>query len=231
MCCHQRLEKPNMLAISMSRTALGILLFVVCTSWYQLAAQDAPVKEVPTQEVTTEKVSVQPLMSNIQRVLQALDTLGHPLDAPTEQAVSAATKSRNAFELQRAIDRAVLAVVTLSPEQRVSVERGPAAAELQQAGYVPMLLKIINHSTSTPRLRIRSPQAGPVYAGVASFILQRQQQTQFAENQNTEHSLDRFLAAETYDRPPMTDKLSGLEVEYAIALLASSQAGCGGRNS
>lgn len=204
-----------MLAASLPRLSLGMLLFVVCNGWHPLAAQDVP----------TEDVALQPLMSNVQRVLQTLDALGHPLEQATEQAIAVATKSRDAAELQQAVDRAVLAVVTLSPEQRVSVARGPAAAELQQAGFVPMLLKIINHSTSTPRLRISSPQAGPVYAGVAVFTMQRQQQTQLSENQNSAHSLDRFLAVEIYDSSPMTDKLSGLEVEYAIVLLASSQAG------
>ncbi|MEZ6079020.1 MAG: hypothetical protein R3C56_26090 [Pirellulaceae bacterium] len=129
-----------MLAASLPRLSLGMLLFVVCNGWHPLAAQDVP----------TEDVALQPLMSNVQRLLQTLDALGHPLEQATEQAISAATKARDASELQQAVDRAVLAVVTLSPEQRVSVARGPAAAELQQAGYVPMLLKIINHSTSTP---------------------------------------------------------------------------------
>src|SRR5205823_4439582 len=36
---------------------------------------------------------------------------------------------------------------------------------------------------------------------------------------------DRFLQVEMVSKPPLTDKLSGLKVEYAVALLYSSEAG------
>lgn len=73
-----------MLATSLPRLLLGMLLFAGCNVWYPLAAQDVP----------TEGVALQPLMSNAQRVLQTLDALGHPLEQATEQAISAATKAR-----------------------------------------------------------------------------------------------------------------------------------------
>ncbi len=115
--------------------------------------------------------------------------------------------------------------MTINPEERVSVKRGPAKAGLQQAGHRPMLVKILNHSTSTSRLSVTSPQAGPVYAGTAKLSMERQQQTQLLENQNDEGSKERFLEIEMYRSAPMTAQLSGLEVEYAIVLLASSEAG------
>ena len=60
---------------------------------------------------------------------------------------------------------ACLLLVTINPEARFKVQRGPASARLQQAGFTPVLVKIINQSASTPELRIFSPQAGQVYAG------------------------------------------------------------------
>ncbi|MCG8649110.1 MAG: CehA/McbA family metallohydrolase, partial [Pirellulales bacterium] len=171
------------------------------------------------------EVSGQPLASNVRRLLTALDSLGHPLPAGTARQVKQAVQSRDAAKIQRALDPAVLAVVTISPEERVSVRRGAATAALQQQGYRPLLIKIVNHSTSTAPLQISSPQSGPVYAGTSPLSMRRQQQIELLENQNDEKSPERFLAVELYQAAPMTARLSGLEVEYAIVLLASSDSG------
>ena len=54
-------------------------------------------------------------------------------------------------------------VVTLNPESRVKAARGPAAPTLQQGGYVPVLIKVVNDSTVKKTLNITSQQAGPVF--------------------------------------------------------------------
>src|SRR5262249_32516226 len=59
----------------------------------------------------------------------------------------------------------------------------------------------------------------------APLSLQRQQQTDLGENQNKTGDTERFMSVELLTAPPMTDKLSGLEVEYAIALIYSHEAG------
>jgi hypothetical protein len=96
---------------------------------------------------------------------------------------------------------------------------------LQQAGYTPVLVKVINQSTVTKRIWIVRPQAGPPYAGVAELSMKRQQQEGLRQNENVTAATDRFLHVEMFASPPMTDALSGLEVEYAIALIYSSEAG------
>ncbi|HVW02834.1 MAG TPA: CehA/McbA family metallohydrolase, partial [Planctomycetaceae bacterium] len=116
-------------------------------------------------------------------------------------------------------------VVTINPEMRVRVQRGPAKPVLQQAGFTPLVVKIVNQSTVARPLRITSPQAGPVYAGAALAILKRQAQTELNDNENREGKTDRFLSVEMFHSPPMTRNLSGLEAEYAIALIASHEAG------
>src|SRR5438067_1879054 len=65
----------------------------------------------------------------------------------------------------RRLDPQVLLQVTINPESRVKVARGPAPAVLQQAGYVPAVVKVVNDSTVTKPLGVGSPQAGPVYSG------------------------------------------------------------------
>lgn len=194
-----------------------ILVGIACTS---SLAQDSNV-----QTVEIVRVEAQPLISNVRRVQRTWSLLGHPQDPNESRLLEAAMRAQDPIAVQEALDRHVLAVVKINPEERVSVQRGSAPARLQQAGYQPMLVKVINHGTSTSRLMIDSPQAGPVYAGTARLSMERQQQLSFLENQNTEGSRERFLGVEVYRASPMTPQLSGLEVEYVIVLLASSDAG------
>jgi hypothetical protein len=177
------------------------------------------------QELPVIPVEGQPLAANSRRVVQALELLGQPLTPEIAAELEAAAQDRDHARLQNLLDKQVLFVVAINPEARVKVLRGPAAAKLQQGGYAPVLLKVINESTITKRLRIVSPQSGSLYAGVAPLSLQRQQQVELGENPNQAGDKDRFLSVEMFAAPPLTDKLSGLEVEYAIALIYSHEAG------
>jgi hypothetical protein len=193
----------------------GVVVWAAIAACASAIADDLPV-------VTVEG---QPLAANARRVLQALEMLGQGLSAGDSAAIEAAAKDRDHAKLQSLLDKHALLLVAINPESRVKVQRGPAAAKLQQAGYLPVLVKIINESTITKRLRITSPQSGPVYAGAAPLSLQRQQQTELGVNPNKAGDRERFLSVEMFAVPPMTDKLSGLEVEYAIALIYSHEAG------
>jgi hypothetical protein len=170
-------------------------------------------------------VEGQPLAANVTRLSEAMEFLGTPLPKETTESLAGATKSRDARKLQQLLDPHVLFVVNINPESRVKVARGPAKAVLQQVGFTPVLVKIVNLSTVTKRLNISSPQSGPVYAGVAELSMKRQAQERLRENENVRGDPDRFLHVEMFDKPPMTANLSGLEVEYAIALVHSSESG------
>ncbi|HAV65575.1 MAG TPA: hypothetical protein DCY13_24765, partial [Verrucomicrobiales bacterium] len=167
----------------------------------------------------------QPLAANALRLQDALAYLGAPLPEETRERIAAAALARDAFALQEALDPHVLFEVRINPELRVKVERGAAPARLAQNGFSPVLVKVLNDATVSERLRIESPQSGPVYAGAAENILQRQQQTELIRNANAANDPNRFLELELFDGPPMTPRLSGLEVEYAIALISSAEAG------
>ena len=54
----------------------------------------------------------------------------------------------------------MLFVVNINPEARVKVASGPADATLQQAGWTPVLVKVMNDSTVKKPLKIISPQSG-----------------------------------------------------------------------
>ncbi len=172
-----------------------------------------------------EVVSVpgQPLAGNVRRVLQTLEFLGAPLQG--SDALEQAMDKHDAPRLQELLDPHVLFVVAINPESRVKVQRGPAPARLQQGGYTPVLVKVINRSTVTAELRMTSPQAGPVYAGMSPLSAQRMQRAALRETEIAEGDPKRFLDLEIFANPPMTPQLSGLEAEYAIAVVYSRDAG------
>lgn len=170
-------------------------------------------------------VEGQPLGANVTRVIESLQSLGSPLAAPLTDSLKAAAQARDATKLQELLDPHTLFVVHINPESRVKVQRGPAKVELQQFGFTPVLVKVLNDSTTTKRLRMLSPQSGAVYAGVAKLSMQRQQSLDLTQDENKNQSKDRFLSVAMHDQPPLLDKLSGLEVEYAIGLILSTEAG------
>jgi hypothetical protein len=186
-----------------------LLPFVLCA--FRVVAAEPP---------ALVEVEGQPLAANVRRVTQALEFLGAPLAVE----MSAAFAASDGRKVQELLDPHVLCVVEINPESRVKAERGPAPAILQQAGYTPVLVKVLNHATSLARLRITSAQAGPSYAGASKLSMERERQQQLRENENTTGAA-RFLEVEMFAAPPMTTNLSGLEVEYAIALIYSSDAG------
>lgn len=176
-------------------------------------------------DVPVAEVEGQPLGANVRRVMDALDFLGAPLPESDQPARQQAIAARDALALQRLLDPQALFVVTINPEARVKVERGPAPARLQQHGHTPVLVKVFNAAATTQRLRINSPQAGASYAGTAKLSMERQQQLPLLADDVPERFSDRFLHVDLFREPPMTGALSGLGVEYVVALIASSESG------
>lgn len=171
------------------------------------------------------KVESQPLVSNIRRLIKSLDDYGQPLEAEFKTALTKSLDKGDVLEIQKLLDRQVFIAVHLNPEVRVKVMRGPADAKIQQHGFTAKIVKILNESTIARPLRLTSPQAGPVYAGVAQPIMKRMATENLATNLNEKRARDRFLDASLRNDPPMTDTLSGLEVEYKLLDLSSSEAG------
>ncbi len=187
--------------------------------YLRIGGQEPPVPIALTSDL------IQPLSANVGRLMEALKLLGAPMPVSMRTEVTGALERRDMGDLQRALDPQVLFHVRLNPESRVNVRRGIAAARIQQAGYTPVLVKVVNHSTVTKELRINSPQAGEVYAGMTPLSAMRLQREALKETRMTEASTNRFLALEMVSASPMTAQLSGLELEYAIALIYSRDAG------
>jgi hypothetical protein len=213
------------IAFSWAATALVSLWFFAGGTLARTAGLNE--QNSNAQSPTSERVAVesQPLAANLVRLVDALEYLGRPLPVDVRAALAAAARAGDAGQLQRIIDRHVLLEVHINPEARVRVSRGAAAAVLQQAGYTPVVVKVVNEAGGTQALRLGSPQAGPVYAGMSRLSGERMQQQHLRQNENTERRTDRFLEVEMFTAAPMTRTLSGLAIEYAIALIYSSEAG------
>jgi hypothetical protein len=207
----------------------AVLLFGLVAGTLSCTAntQERGVVDAPRNATTLEPVDVeaQPLAANIDRLAQALEYLGAPLPVDVRAASTRAGRARDARALQSLLDPRVLLVVHINPEARVRVTRGPAPALLQQAGYAAVIVKVVNESRGTPRLRMGSPQSGPVYAGMSALSGERMKQPHLRVNENVDQRTDRFLDVEMFTSAPMTPTLSGLEAEYAVALIYSSEAG------
>jgi hypothetical protein len=163
------------------------------------------------QKLEPVEAEGQPVAANVGRLLQALEFLGSPLPAAIAAPLQDAIKNRDAKRIQELLDPHVLIQVTLNPESRVKVSRGPATPTLQQGGFIPFVIKIINDSTVKKTLQVTSPQAGTFFAGGGA--------------RSKDASRDRFLQVEMFTNPPMTAMLSGLKLEYAIVLVYSHESG------
>lgn len=164
----------------------------------------------------TIDVDAQPLADNARRVLRALDDLGYPLPADVAAGINKAASAQDAKKLQELLDPQCLVLSHLNPEARVKVKRGDATAVLQQGGYTPILVRVHNDSTVTKPLRINSPQALPIHSGGRA---------KGKGPISFEDVRDRFLDVEMFTSIPMNEKLSGLKLEYVIALIYSRDAG------
>lgn len=202
---------------------LGLMLAgILCGTTVATAAESG---DSPGDLPLIADVEGQPLASNAVRLMEALEALGSPASDSLRSALKTAIDERDAARIQQLLDPLVLLTLSINPESRVRVARGPARAVLQQWGFTPFLIKVLNDSTVTRRLRPLSPQSGAVYAGVTRGSMLRQQSTELIENENRERSRERFLDLAVYDQPPMRNRLSGLAAEYVILLVLATESG------
>lgn len=179
----------------------------------------------PAEDVPRAAVEGQPLAAAAARLIDAFDYLGRPLAEPQRAELQAAIRAEDPAAIQTLLDPHVLLAVHINPELRVKVARGPAEARIVAGGFTPLLVKVLNEAVVTERLRVGSPQAGKAYGGVAELSLQRQQTEPLGTEQLTEDAPRRFLSLEMFGDPPLTDRLSGLTVEYVILLATASESG------
>ncbi|MEM9645495.1 MAG: hypothetical protein AAF989_10915, partial [Planctomycetota bacterium] len=182
---------------------------------------------VASDELTiVPRVPRQPLASATERLIQAMEASGSPLDPAVLRRVRVAAAMENESDASRAIQAALdpicLAEVHINPESRVKVIEGPANKTLLQQGWRLFLIKVHNQAGINPTLNLASPNMLPVH----------QKGKHPRERPRTDEQLvnpsdipERWLDASMLDRPPLKSTLSGLAVEYRAVLLFSRDAG------
>ena len=197
-----------------------------CLSAILLVANSNFASAAETKWPKVAKVEQQPLVAATERLIQALDFVGAPLDAESRKKLEEAFKLPNAADcteaIQKILDPRCLVAVSINPESRVSVIEGPVKKELIQQGWRTFLIKVHNEGGVTAPLVPESPNLLPVY----------QRGKKSRERPMTDEKLvqpsdvpNRFLDAEMVDKQPMKPNLSGLELEYRIIQLFSRDEG------
>jgi hypothetical protein len=167
-------------------------------------------------------VELQPLAAHAERVMQALELAGSPLNSEQQASLRAAIENDDEAAAVRAIQKVLdplcLAGVTINPESRVKVQDGPAPQELMQQGWRTFLVKVHNQAGVTAPLRCSSPNAEPMHDNSDGSAEPKQTITQG-------DVVKRWLDAAMYNKQPLNERLSGLPLEYCIVELFSRDRG------
>jgi hypothetical protein len=170
----------------------------------------------------TPKVALQPLAQQVRQIQEALSFLGQPLLAADAQRINAAIGKPDEVaavaELERVLDQYALVIVTINAESRVKVEMGSANPELQQEGTRLFLVKVVNGAGVTAKLQVQSENSGAVYSP-SDFSAEP------AVKLTPGDAKQRWADISFYDKNPMSERLSGLGLEYRILSIYSRDAG------
>ena len=190
--------------------ALSFLTSGLPTSAFAQAAGESP------------KVSLQPLAQQVRQIESALNYLGQPLPSADVQRINAAVALQNeaaaAAELERVLDRYVLVVVTINPESRVKVDPGSVKPELVEKGTRNFLVKVLNGAGVTSRLQVQSENSGAAY-------IPSDGSAEPPAKLTPEQAQQRWADITLFDKSPMSERLSGLPLEYSIIEIYSRDAG------
>lgn len=167
----------------------------------------------------------QPFTEQIRRLQETMRFLGIPLSPTLNASLTEALNAGDVEAIVQTLNKHTLFEVDINPESRVKVRKGSAIPKLNQGGYTPFLVKVINQGTVTARLNATSPQAGQVYGGMTPLSARRMQRESHDELSDPTGNPKRFLDLSFYELPPLTTHLSGLEIEYKLLWIYASVPG------
>ncbi len=171
-------------------------------------------------------VEPQPLLAQAIRLQEALSFLGSSLSTDDVKRLKALLNKPLTQEtvnvIQEILDPYCLAIISINPEARVKVSRGPATAKLIQGGWTSFLVKVNNDAGVTAQLEVESPNAvTPLHAPTSSMDSRVKPENIISPGQ----SGNRFLEMQVYRNRPLLSNLSGLQLEYAVLQIYSKDVG------
>jgi hypothetical protein len=166
-------------------------------------------------------IELQPIAAQVERVVQALELCGSPLTAKQSAALRGALEEPDAFSavkrIQEVLDPLCLVGVQINPESRVKAVEGPAAKELIEQGWRVFLIKVHNQAGVTAPLRCTSPNASPLHDS--------ENEPEPPQTITPREVVQRWMDVSLYDKAPLKERLSGLEIEYRVLELFSRDRG------
>jgi len=215
----------------MHRVSCHRALACVLAGW-SLACGSAAAAGAPGTLEIIRGVEAQPLIAQARRVVEAAAILGSPLAADDRRALEAAFGQADPVAagetVQRVLDKYCLFAVDINPEERVSVRRGPARAELDEKGWRQFLVKVHNQAGCTAGLAAVSPNAVSAFSGAErgpNMSTDSDRAYGGPGHPPPRPAYDRWLDLQTFDRQPLAPELSGLALEYRVLQLYSRDSG------
>src|SRR3984957_751419 len=145
-------------------TALVIGLASLSTMTVRISAQTFGAASVPS---VVTGIAKQPLMVQVDQVLQALSFVGRPIPDSDRDAIYEAAKlpdDRAVVAIQQILDRHALVRVDIDPLRKVTVLPMTGSSEtLIKNGWATFLVKVSNRAATTEALDVDSPQAAMPY--------------------------------------------------------------------
>ena len=166
-----------------------------------------PLLLLPTALIAQD-VPAQPLLAQVNRLVQALETAGDPLPAAVTEAIKKLTPDQaSVAEVRKVLDPLCLLHVVIDKEGSLKLEPLQKQPELVEQGWRTWLVKVTNAAESTGTLTYESPNARPV------------------PHSTQDQVAGRWMDLAPLHSQPLLPKLSGLELEYRVLQVYCRDAG------
>ena len=169
-----------------------------------------------------EDVDFQPLAKHVNRLARKLEYLGAALPASTVERLHQLTSdsiNQPIVEIQELLDPFCLASVIINPESRVKTSQGPAPAKLNLNHPQRFLVKIINEAGVTSRLRLTSDESPQ------SNMEEDHTHSQMDHQKQDLFHFRVYMPGGSWLHSPSKQKLTGLEVNYAVVFVTGNESG------
>ena len=199
--------------IKLSKLKPSCILFLSLSFWMATSIQRSLIGANTEDSIAVEAMPIQPLLSQLHRVSEALEVIGAPLSAEQQGELNR-IKNLNPDEkdliissVEAIFDPLCIAEVKIPESGAPQISAGSAPPTLLEQGWRTFLVKVINPHGNTGRLFVESPNARPL------------------PHSPPEDVGSRWMQLSSFEGQPMRANLSGLGLEYRIIQIYSRDLG------